>query len=183
MHYVSEHKELFEKVIEHLRQEISGLRTGRATPALVEDVSVEAYGSRQPLKALASISILDPKTLAIDPWDKSIMQAGEVALRQSGLGINPVNDGKLIRLPLPTLTQERRQELIKVLHQKLEAARIAARQHREDVKRMIDSAEKDGDIPEDEKFKQLAALDTLVKEYNEKIKTIGEEKEKDIQTI
>lgn len=183
MNYVQDHKETFDKTIDHLKHELLSLRTGRATPALVEDIVVEAYGMRQPIKALASISVLDAKTLAIDPWDKSIMQAVETGIRQSPLGINPVNDGKTIRLPLPTLTQERRADLIKVLHQKLELARIGLRQAREDVKHLIDKAAKDGDMPEDEKFKQQDALDMLVKEFNEKVKVIGEEKEKDITTI
>ncbi len=183
MNYVQQHKEDFDKTIEHLKHDLQSLRTGRATPMLVEDIMVEAYGGKQQLKAVASISVLDAKTLAIEPWDKSLISAVDAALRQSPLGINPVNDGKLIRLPLPTLTQERRQELIKVLHQKLEAARISVRQNREEVKRLIDKAEKDGVMPEDEKFKQQDFLEKMVKEFNEPIKTIGEEKEKEINTV
>ena len=183
MNFVQSNKEQFDKALEHLKHDLTSLRTGRATPALVEDVMVEAYGAKQPIKAVASISVLDAKTLAVDPWDKSLMQAVDTALRQSSLGISPVNDGKLIRLPMPSLTQERRQELIKVLHQKLEQARIALRQIREDIKRMIERAEKNDEIGEDEKFKQTEALDKLVKEYNDKVKTMGEGKEKEIQTI
>lgn len=183
MNFVQLHKTDFDAAIDHLKGELQGLRTGRATPAIVEDVTVEAYGTKQPIKAVASISVLDPKTLAIEPWDKSLIHAIDTAIRQSSLNLNPVNDGKMVRVPLPTLTQERRQELIKVLHQKLEQGRIAIRQTREDVKRTIDAAEKAGDIPEDEKFKQQDALDKLVKEYNDKIKVIGEEKEKEITTV
>ncbi len=108
----------FDKAIEFLKQDISSLRTGRATPALVEDLMVEAYGTKQPLKSVASISVADAKTINVDPWDKGLVQTVEVAIRNSDLGINPVNDGKLIRLPLPELNAERRQELIKVLHKK-----------------------------------------------------------------
>lgn len=174
---------MFDDVIEFLKNDITSLRTGRATPALVEDISVEAYGTHQQLKGVASITVLDAKTLAIEPWDKSLMQAVETGLRNSSLGINPVNDGKVIRLPLPTLTTERRTELIKVLHQKLEAARISLRKVREEVRNEIDQAEKNNDISEDEKFSLQDALEKMVKDYNDKIKAVGEDKEKEITTI
>lgn len=183
MNIVHNHKEQFNKAIDHLKSEISSLRTGRATPALVEDITVEAYGSKQPLKTLASISVSDAKTLTVEPWDKSLMQTVETAINNSHLGINPVNDGKLIRLPLPELTQERRQELIKVLHQKLEQARITIRKIREEIRDQIDKAFKDKEIGEDEKFKFQDELEKMVKEYNEKIKQVGDEKEKEISTI
>lgn len=183
MSFVDTHKEQFEKTITHLRHDISSLRTGRATPALVEDITVDAYGVKQPLKSIASISVADAKTLTVDPWDKSLIQAVDTAISQSGIGINPVNDGKLIRLPLPDLTAERRADLIKVLHKKLEDSRIAIRKIREDIRRSIDSAEKTKEISEDEKFVFYDEVETLVKEYNQKVKHIGEEKEKEIQTI
>lgn len=183
MHIVTEHKEQSEKVVDHLKQDISVLRTGRATPAIVEDIVVEAYGSRQPLKSVASISVADAKTLNIEPWDKSLMQAVEIGLRNSSLGISPVNDGKLIRLPLPTLTTERRAELIKVLHQKLEAAKIQLRKVREDSRSAIEKMEKNKEMGEDEKFKFFDEIEKSVKEYNDKIKMVGEDKEKEINTI
>lgn len=183
MTIVEQHKEEFANVIEHLKREISSLRTGRATPALVEDVQVMAYGTKQPLKAVASISALDAKTIAVEPWDKSIVKDIESAIANSDVGINPVNDGAMIRLPLPELTSERRQELIKVLHQKLEQARIGIRKVREDVRKEIDKAEDAGTITEDEKFKFQDTLEEKVKEYNEEIKHIGSEKETDIQKV
>ncbi len=183
MNPVLMYKEQFEDNIAHLKKDISSLRTGRATPALVEDVSIEAYGSYQPVKALASISVQDAKTIVVEPWDKSILQAIEVGIRNSSLGISPVNDGKLIRVSLPELTHDRRQELIKVLAQKLENARIAVRQTREEVKKAIDVGEDDGQITEDEKFAYQEELDRMVKDFNEKIKQIGEDKEKEITTI
>ncbi len=178
-----QHKQEFEKAIEHFKQDISSLRTGRATPAIVEDIPVEAYGIRQALKSVASISVADAKTLNIDPWDKSLMQAVETGLRNSPLGINPVNDGKLIRLPLPDLTAERRADLIKVLHQKSEAARIVMRKIREDARTEVEMAAEAKEMGEDEKFKMFDEIEKLVKEYNEKIKLIAEDKEKEINTI
>src|SRR4051812_23082597 len=107
MHQILElHKGDFSGVIEHLKQDVTSLRTGRATPAIVEDIPIEAYGGRQPLKAVASIGVADAKTLTVDPWDKGLMQAVETGIRNSPLGISPVNDGKLIRLALPDLTHE-----------------------------------------------------------------------------
>ena len=183
MDIITQYKEQFDKSIDHLKGEISGLRTGRATPALVEDIIVEAYGVKQPLKTVASISVADAKTLTVDPWDKGLIPAVETAINNSQVGINPVNDGKLIRLPLPELTKERREELIKVLHQKLEQARISIRKIREDVRNNIEKSEKNKEIGEDEKYKMQDELDTLVKEYNEKIKEVGDQKEKEVTTI
>lgn len=183
MDIISQNKEQFEKTIAHLKHEISSLRTGRATPALVEDISVEAYGTKQPLKAVASITVADAKTINIEPWDRGLFQALDTAIRNSYIGINPVNDGKLIRLPLPELTQERRQELIKVLHQKLEQARIGIRKVREDVKSKIEKMFKDKEIAEDDKFTMQDELEKMVKEYNDKIKEVGEDKEKEITKV
>ncbi len=173
----------FAKVIEFLKGDITQLRTGRATTAMLDAITVEAYGGRQPLKAVGTIMVADPKTLTIEPWDKSLLGAVEKGVRDSGLGVNPVNDGRLIRLNLPELTSERRQELIKVLHQKLEQARISARKIREDVRALIAAEEKDKSISEDEKFRLQEDLEKLVKGYNEEIQKIGESKEKEIMAV
>lgn len=173
----------FDKVISFLKEDIAGLRTGCASTAIVEGVSVEAYGTRQPLKSVASISVADARTLNIEPWDKSIMGALEKGIRDSGLGINPVNDGKLIRLVLPELTVERRQELNKILHQKLEQSRISIRKVREEVRGLISEEEKEKSITEDDKYRLQEELEKIVKEYNEQIEKIGDQKEKEITTI
>lgn len=183
MDVIQQHKDSFDKTIEFLKHEIAGLRTGRASPALVEDIPVEAYGTRQPVKAVASISVADAKTLAVEPWDKSLMQAVEVGIRNSSLGLNPANDGHMIRVILPDLTQDRRIELIKLLHQKLEIARVAVRKLREDIRKGIDTSEKNKEIGEDVKFKMQEHLEKMVKEYNEKIQGIGADKEREITTI
>src|SRR3989338_499588 len=173
MDFIALYRDSFNEALVYLKQDISALRTGRATPVLVEDISIEAYGTRQPLKAVASISVADAKTLNIEPWDKSLMSTVEAGIRNSQLGINPVNDGKLIRLSLPMLTQDRRNELVKILHQKLEAARIALRKIREEIREAIDKAEKNKEISEDEKFKFQDEVEKIVKEYNEKVKIVG----------
>ncbi len=181
--YVSPHKIEFEKAIEFFVNDISSLRIGRATPSLVEDIIVEAYGTKQPLKGLASITVQDAKTIMIDPWDKSIIQAVDLAIRNSSAGVNPINDGKSLRIILPELSSERRQELIKVLHQKSEGARIAIRKIREEIRGIVDEAEKKKEISEDERYKNNEVLDEMVKVFNDKIKTISEKKEEDISTI
>lgn len=180
---INDHKSEFTKAIEFLKHDISGLRTGRASTAMVEEVHVEAYGTRQPLKGVASISVSDPKTLVIEPWDKSLLAAVEKGIRDSGVGINPVNDGRFIRLCLPELTVERRTELTKVLHQKLENARISLRKVREEVRDLITEAEKEKSVTEDEKYRLQEELDKMVKEFNDQIKEIGENKEKEINTV
>jgi ribosome recycling factor len=176
-------REQIEKTIEHLKSEISSLRTGRATPALIEDIIVLAYGTKQAVKAVASISVEDAKTLVVEPWDKSVIQDIEIGLRNSDIGISPVNDGKKIRLPLPELTQDRRQELVKVLHKKLEEARIAIRKIREDIRGKIEKAEKAKEISEDDRYTLQEDLDKIVKEFNEQIKKIGDDKEKEVMTV
>ncbi len=180
---INEFKEEFGKAVEFLKTDIAGLRTGRASTAIVENVMVDAYGMRQPLKAVASITIVDAKTVMIDPWDKSIMAAVEKGIRDANLGINPVNDGRGIRLVMPDLTFERRQELIKILHARVENARVSIRKIREEVKGLAVEGEKDGSVTEDEKFRFIEELEKVVKEYNEKIKEIGEKKEAEINMI
>ena len=180
---INDFKKDFTAVIDFLKNDITQLRTGRASVAMVEDIAVEAYGSRQPLKATASITVSDAKTLAIEPWDKGLLQAVEKGIRDSGIGVNPVNDGRLIRVTLPELTSERRAELVKVLHQKLEHARISIRKVREDVRELILGEEKDKSISEDDKFRLQDELEKMVKEFNDEIKKIGESKEKEITTV
>lgn len=180
---INDFKPEFSKVVDFLKQDIASLRTGRATSAIVDSVQVEAYGTHQPLKAVASITIADAKTITIEPWDKGQLQAIEKGIRDAGLNINPINDGKLIRLILPDLTAERRQELVKVLHQKLEAARISIRKVREEAREMISMEEKEGSMSEDEKFGLQEDLEKLVKTFNDEIVKIGEQKEKEITTI
>ena len=180
---ITDFKSDFDKAIDFFKEDISGLRTGRASAAIVEDIMVEAYGTHQTLKSLASINISDAKTVNIEPWDKSVLSAIEKSIRDSGIGLNPVNTGSQIRLFLPELTSERRQELIKVLHQKEEGARIAIRKVREEIKEMIKASEDDKEITEDEKYRLQEDLERMEKENNDKIKEITEKKEAEINTI
>ena len=180
MNHVNDAKPLFEKALEHLQTELGGIRTGRATPALVENIQVESYGAFQPVKALASISTQDAKTLVIQPWDQSMVKSIENAIAKSDIGIMPTVDGKSIRLSMPMMTDETRQRLIKVMKEKMEEARIASRQVRDETKKKIDKEEGVGD---DEKHRELDNLDKLTKETNARIDEIGKKKETEITTI
>ncbi len=181
--YIETAKAALDEVIEFLKTELSQLRTGRASPALVENVVVEAYGAPMNIKGVASISVTDAKSLAIEPWDKTLMKAIEDAIRNAGLGINPVNDGKAIRINLPAMTEENRKNLTKIVGQRAEDARIKIRQQRDEVRTMIIEAETTHVIPEDDRYALCEKLDLLVKDYNDRIKEIAEDKEKEIMTI
>ncbi|OGZ96628.1 MAG: ribosome recycling factor [Candidatus Sungbacteria bacterium RIFCSPHIGHO2_01_FULL_50_25] len=176
-------KQSFEHVIESFKFEIASLRTGRATPALVEDIEVECYGSSQPLKAVASIASPGPKELVIQPWDKSVLPAIEKAIQASNLGINPIADKDTVRLALPQLTEERRRELAKFLGKHTEEARIRIRRDREDALRDVDRKEKAKEISEDERFRQKSEIQKAVDDVNKKIEEIAAAKEKEIMAV
>jgi len=172
-----------EKIIERLKQEVAGLRTGRASPALIENLEVEYYGSKTPLKAVAAISSPDPKSLVIQPWDKNAVTAIEKAILGSSLGLNPIIDRDVIRVSIPPLTEERRKELIKLLGKYIEEARIQVRREREEILKEIDRKEKSKEISEDEKFRQKNEAQKIVDEINKKIEEIGATKENEIMLV
>lgn len=181
--YIDKHKDKFDKSIEHLKQELKQIRTGRASGSLVENILVDVYGVKTPMVQLATITAPDPKSILIDPWDKNILKEVEKAIVEANIGLNPVNEGKAVRIVIPPLTEESRKELLKVLHDRLEKARIAVRGIRDDIREEIIQAEKEKEISEDQKYSFQEDLDEITKEINEQIKNIGEDKEKDIMTV
>ncbi|KPJ86171.1 hypothetical protein AMJ57_00160 [Parcubacteria bacterium SG8_24] len=181
--FITPYRTEFEKVIEFLKAEMAQLRTGRANPALVEGIQVEAYGARTPLVGLASITTPDARTITIESWDKSVVKDIERAILEANIGLTPNVAGQVIRISLPPLTEEGRKDLLKVLGDKLEHARIGIRKVRDEIKSEIVEAEKEKLIGEDEKYKSLEDLDKRVGEWNQKIREMGEEKEKEIMTI
>lgn len=183
MQSIEDAREAFDGVLAHVKQDIATIRTGRANPAMVEDIPVEAYGSRQPMKNVATISTPDSRTIMISPWDKSLLSVIDKSIQTVNLGLNPTSDGTVIRLNIPSLTEETRRELVKMLGQRLEAGRIRLRQEREDARMKASAAEKEGQISEDEKFHFSEKLDALVKDYNERIETMGKEKEAEIMKV
>ena len=183
MSIVTQHAENFKKVVEHFKTEIAVLKTGRANPSMLDNIRVEAYGALTPLNQVASISVSDARSLAIQPWDKSVLKDIEKAISESDLRINPVNDGERIRLNLPPMTEENRKETVKVLNNKVEEAKIAIRLQRDEVKEIILEAEKNKEFGEDEKFSLLEELDKTVAKYNEEIKQLADAKETEIMTV
>lgn len=180
---ISDHKEEFDKAIEHLQHELSNLRTGRANPSMVDSVMVEAYGSDMPLKSVATTSTPDPRTIQIEPWDKSLLKAVEKGIVAAGLGFSPVVDSAVVRIALPKLTEENRRELVKIMGKKLEEGKVAIRAVREKVRNAILEAEKEKEISEDDRFRLQEELEKTTKGYVDRIDSIGEEKEKEIMTV
>lgn len=176
-------KSELEKSLEHFKEELNQVRTGRASAALVEGLTVDYYGQKSPLKQVASITIPEPRTIVISPWDKDNLVNIEKALRESQLNLNPNNDGQVIRLNIPPLNEERRKELVKVLNQKAEDGKISIRKHREDMWEAIQKLEKEGKIGEDDKFTGKDKLQEVVDEYNKKIEEIRAKKEEEIMTV
>jgi len=180
---LEKHKNDFDQVLTHLQNELATLRIGRANPLLVENILVEAYGSKMPIKQLASISVSDARTLLIQPWDKTHSKEIEKAISAANIGISPVNEGAQLRLTVPQLTEESRLALTKSVSEKIEKGRIALRQIRDGVRDEIIEQERAKAITQDDKFDLQKKLDDRAKEYNEKIKQLGEKKEQEILTF
>jgi ribosome recycling factor len=168
------------KAIESMNREFSEIRTGRASPTLVEGLHIDYYGTPTLLKQLASISVPDAHLLVIQPWDISAIAEIEKAIMKSNLGITPSNDGKLIRLSVPQLSKERRQELAKVVHKMAEEGRVSLRTIRRDSKEALEKLEKDKAISEDDKFRGIDELQKLVDKYIAKVDELLKNKEKEI---
>ncbi|MFA5843125.1 MAG: ribosome recycling factor [Candidatus Gracilibacteria bacterium] len=173
----------FEKVLNHLKEEFSRLQVGRANAALVEHVMVEAYGSVQPLKNVASISVPDAKTIQIQPWDRSILSAVEKAIQVSDLGLNPVNRGIAILLNIPALTEERRRDLVKVVNTLAENTRISVRNIRQTAHSKFKEMKQNKQISEDEETGAQKQLQTKVDEANAKIMEMAKAKEEGVMTV
>jgi ribosome recycling factor len=172
-----------EKAIERFREEIGKLRTGRASTAMVENLIVDYYGSKSPLKQIASINVPEPRLILIAPWSKDNLVDIEKAINEAQLGFNPTNDGQVIRIAIPALNEERRMELVKVLGKYAETARVAIRQAREEIWDEIQEMVKQGQLGEDSKFSGKEKLQKIVDEYNGKIEEVREKKEKEVMEI
>ncbi len=170
----------FEKVFDFLKKEFASLQTGRASAALVEDIHVESYGQRMPLKHVANISLPGPQEIMIDPWDKSQLSAIEKAIRDNAdLKLNPVNTGAAIRLNIPPLTEERRKDIVKVVHQKAENARVSIRQ----IRHTAHDALKNDELSEDELKRHEKELQNHVDDANGKIEELTKHKEAEVMKV
>lgn len=176
-------EERMKKTLESFRQHLATIRAGRASPAILDTVKVEVYGTVLPLKQVAAINLLDSRTLEVKPWDVSQLPEIDKAILKANLGLTPLNDGKSIRLTLPPLTEERRQELIKVVGKMAEDYRVAIRNERRDTLEKIKKAEKDKQITEDERRKSEQELQKLTENYIKQIDTLLGQKEKEIREV
>lgn len=175
--------EKFEHLLEHFKHELSTLRIGRATTALVDGITVDSYGSKMPISHIASINIPDARTISIQPWDKSNLASIEKAIQSSNIGLNPINDGNVIRLNIPQMTEERRKEMVKVVGQLAEKARIGVRNVREEILKDLKRQEDENILTSDDVDSEKKQLQEVVDKYNEKIKEAASAKEKEIMTI
>ena len=166
--------------VEALKNDLGGLRTGRASTALLDPIQVEVYGAKMPLNQVATVSVPEPRMISVQVWDKSNLNAVEKAIRSGGLGINPITDGQLIRLPIPDMTEERRKELAKLVSQYAEKARIAARNVRRDAMDALKTDEKKKEISEDEHKKLDTEVQKITDDTIKEIDAAAQAKEKEI---
>jgi ribosome recycling factor len=172
-----------EKAVEDFRKDLAGVRTGRANVALLDHVKVDYHGTPMPINQLGTMTVPDPTLIVISPWDPTAVPMIDKAIRSSDLGLNPTNDGKMLRVPIPPLTEERRKELVKHIHKVLENHRTAVRNIRRDIKEAIERLEKEKKISEDDKKRSLDELEKLTHSETKKIEDLSAAKEKEVMEI
>jgi ribosome recycling factor len=180
---VEDAKKRMEEALEAVRREFATVRTGKATPALLDTVRVDAYGSKMPLNQVATVSTPEPSMLVVQPFDKSLLQEIERGIQSADLGLNPANDGNIIRVPIPPLNEERRKEYAKLLHKMAEEGRISIRHARRTVREDIQKLVKDHEIGEDEGRRREDGLEKVTHEYSEKIDELLKKKEEEVMAI
>jgi len=180
---LSDLKSGIDKTLEDLKHDLSKVRTGRANPAILEGVRVDYYGAPTPLNGVANINVADARLIVIKPWDKTSIPAIEKGIHHADIGITPMNDGEVVRLVFPPLTEERRRDLTKVVKNKGEDHKIAIRNQRREAKEMLDEYKKDGELPEDEHTRALEKMQTVVDDGTKKVDEIVSKKSADIMTV
>lgn len=172
-----------EKAVEAVRREFSGVRTGKATPALLDTVRVDAYGAKMPLNQVATVNAPEPRMLLVQPWDKNLASAIEKSIRAAELGLNPASDGGVIRVPIPPLTEERRREMVKLLHKMAEDGRISIRHHRQEANKQIKAREQEHEIGADDARRQTDEIQKLTDEYIARIDDLLKAKEQEVMEV
>ena len=180
---ITKFKERMEKSIDNLISEYGTIRAGRANPAILNKVRVEYYGTLTPIEQIAAVSVSEARVLVINPWDITALPLIEKAIQQSDIGINPANDGKVIRLTFPQITQEGRKEIVKQVHKLKENAKVSVRNIRKDALDLIKSLKKEGVFSEDDVKNKEKKVQNLVDEFNGKIDTIAQNKEKEVMEV
>lgn len=172
-----------EKAVEDFRKELAGVRTGRANVTLLDHVRVDYHGTPMPINQLGTLSVPDPTMIMISPWDPTAVPLIDKAIRTSDLGLNPTSDGKVLRVPIPSLTEERRKDLVKMIHKVLENHRTAVRNIRRDIKEAIEKLEKEKKISEDDRKRSLDELEKLTHAETKKVEDLSAAKEKEVLEI
>lgn len=180
---LNQRKKEFDAALEWAKSEAVAIRTGRASPDLVSDLKVDYLGTTLTIKEVAAISTPEPRSILIQPWDKQALAGIEKAIRESSVGLSPVVDGTSVRLTIPSLTEERRKEYVKLLGQKIEEARIRVRQVREDILKKVQNAVKDGTAREDENRQAKDALQKVIDDMHAKLQEIQRKKEQEIMSV
>ena len=176
-------KTRMEKAVEDFRKDLAGVRTGRANTALLDSIRVDYHGTPMPINQLGSLSVPDPTIITISPWDPTAVPLIDQAIRTSDLGLNPTSDGKVLRVPIPSLTEERRKDLVKMIHKVLENHRTAVRNIRRDIKEAVEKLEKEKKISEDDKKRALDELEKLTHAETKKVEDLSATKEKEVLEI
>jgi ribosome recycling factor len=180
---VNEARTQMEKAVEAMRREFTSVRTGKATPALLDTVRVDAYGSKMPINQVATVSAPEPRLLLVQPWDKGLLKAIETGITHADLGLNPANDGNIIRVPIPQLTEERRKDMVKLLHKLAEEGRVAIRHARQEANKELKKQQGDHEISEDDAHRQMEQVQKLTDEYIAKIDQLLKGKEQEVMEI
>jgi ribosome recycling factor len=172
-----------EKAIDAVRREFSSVRTGKASTSLLDLVKVDAYGSKMPLNQVATVSSPEPRLLVVQPWDKSLLNTVEKAIRSAELGLNPSNDGAIIRVPIPALNEERRKELVRMLHRQAEEGRIAVRHARQEANKQVKQRQQASELSEDDAHREMDEVQKLTDEYIAKIDHLLKGKEEEVLEV
>lgn len=180
---VNEARTQMDKAVEAMRREFGSVRTGKATPALLDSVRVDAYGSKMPINQVATVSAPEARMLIVQPFDKSLIAAIEKAIQLAELGLNPANDGNVIRVPVPALNEERRKDMVKVLHKVAEEGRVAIRHARQEANKELKKQQSAHDISEDDSRRQMEQVQKLTDEYIEKIEHLLKAKEHEVMEV
>jgi ribosome recycling factor len=178
-----EAKESMEKAVRSLKADLQKVRTGRASTALLDGIQVDYYGTPTPLNQLANLTTPDPRLIVISPYDKSVMGAVEKAIQASDLGLTPANDGKVVRIPIPPLTEERRKELVKHVHRLAEDHKVGVREARRDALSLLKDLESEGSVPQDERHQAERKIQALTDDYVKQIDETSKAKEEEILQV
>jgi len=173
----------FNTAVDHFKKELASLRAGRANPIMIENILVDAYGAKTPLKQIGSITVQEARSMLVDPWDKNLLKDVGKAIVLANLGLSVGMEGNRVRVSVPPMTEENRRDLVKLMSEKLEAAKVAVRSVREEVKNKIDDAFKNSEVTEDDKFAYQKELDEKVSKLNQELVKLAEEKEKEIMSV